>query len=57
MIWRAIALIVIVGGIFGALAGWLVIRWLDARRQREAWRRETEWLSPTDQDAPPKPPK
>jgi membrane-associated phospholipid phosphatase len=57
MIWRAIALIVIVGGILGALAGWLVIRWLDARRQREAWRRETEWLSPTDQDAPPKPPK
>jgi membrane protein YqaA with SNARE-associated domain len=47
---RALALIVIVGGILGALSGWCVVRWLDARRQREEWRRETEWLAPSDED-------
>jgi membrane protein YqaA with SNARE-associated domain len=53
MIWRIIALIVIAGGILGALAGYVVVRWLDERRRREDWRSETEWLSPTDQDPAP----
>jgi hypothetical protein len=50
---RVIALIVVVGGLLGALAGYCVVRWLDARRRREDWRRETEWLAPTDKDHAP----
>lgn len=50
---RAIALIVIVGGILGALAGYAVVRWLDARRRREDWKRDTEWLAPSDKDPAP----
>ena len=48
MIVRILALILIVGGSLGALIGYSVARWLDRRRQREDWRRETEWLAPED---------
>jgi membrane protein YqaA with SNARE-associated domain len=48
VIVRILALILIVGGTLGALAGWAVARWLDRRRERENWRRETEWLAPED---------
>ena len=53
MIWRILAFIVIGGGMLGAVAGYLVVRWLDARRQREEWRRETEWLAPGDREGQP----
>jgi membrane protein YqaA with SNARE-associated domain len=48
MIVRILAVIVIVGGLLGGLAGYGVVRWLDARRRREEWRRDTEWLAPPD---------
>jgi hypothetical protein len=48
VIVRVLALILIVGGSLGALGGYAVARWLDARREREEWRRETEWLAPKD---------
>ena len=50
MIVRVLAVIVIVGGSLGALLGYGVARWLDARREREDWRRETEWLAPEDHE-------
>ena len=48
VIVRILALILIVGGSLGALIGYSVARWLDRRREREDWRRETEWLAPED---------
>jgi len=45
-----LAVILIVGGSLGALAGWGVARWLDRRREREEWRRETAWLAPEDHE-------
>jgi membrane protein DedA with SNARE-associated domain len=48
VIVRILAFIVIVGGSLGALLGYSVASWLDRRRQREDWRRETEWLAPED---------
>ena len=45
MIVRVLAIIVLVGGTIGALAGYCVVRWLDGRRRRADWERETEWLS------------
>ena len=48
VIVRILAFILIVGGSLGALLGYSVARWLDRRRQREDWRRETEWLDPDD---------
>jgi hypothetical protein len=53
MIFRVIAVIVIVGGTLGALAGYSVVRWLDRRRRRADWERETEWLAPEHEDRLP----
>jgi membrane protein YqaA with SNARE-associated domain len=53
VIVRILALILIVGGSLGALGGWAVARWLDRRRERENWRRETEWLAPEDRERRP----
>jgi membrane protein YqaA with SNARE-associated domain len=50
---RILALIVIVGGSLGALAGYCVARWLDRRREREEWRRETQWLADEDRERRP----
>ena len=50
MIIRVLAVILIVGGSLGALVGYGVARWLDRRREREEWRRETEWLAPEDHE-------
>jgi membrane protein YqaA with SNARE-associated domain len=50
VIIRVLAVILIVGGSLGALAGWGVARWLDRRREREEWRRETAWLAPEDHE-------
>ena len=52
MIWRVLALILIVGGMLGALIGYAVVRWLDARRRLELWRRDTEWLQRGSDDRP-----
>ena len=35
----------LVGGSIGALVGYAMVRWLDARRQRTDWDHDTEWLS------------
>ena len=53
MILRILALILLVGGSIGALVGYAVVRWLDARRQRADWERETEWLSRQSQERQP----
>jgi hypothetical protein len=53
VIIRVLAIILIVGGSLGALLGWVVARWLDRRREREDWRRETEWLAPEDHEHRP----
>jgi len=53
MIVRVLVVILIVGGTLGALAGWGVARWLDRRREREEWRRETEWLAREDHERRP----
>jgi hypothetical protein len=45
MILRVLGAILLGGGALGALAGYGVARWLDSRRRRADWRRETEWLS------------
>jgi membrane protein DedA with SNARE-associated domain len=50
VIVRVLAIILIVGGSIGALTGYGVARWLDRRRQRKAWQRETAWLA-RDRDA------
>jgi hypothetical protein len=50
VIVRVLAVILIVGGSIGMLAGYGVARWLDRRREREDWRRETEWLAPEDRE-------
>jgi membrane protein YqaA with SNARE-associated domain len=53
VIVRILAFILIVGGSLGALAGYGVARWLDRRREREIWRRETEWLAAEDRKRRP----
>jgi hypothetical protein len=53
MIFRVIAVIVIVGGLLGALAGWCVVRWLDQRRRNADWERETAWLASKHEDRQP----
>jgi hypothetical protein len=45
MILRVFAVIVLIGGSVGALVGYSLVRWLDGRRRRADWERETEWLS------------
>ena len=50
MIVRVLVVILIVGGSLGALLGYGVARWLDGRREREDWRRDTEWLAPEDHE-------
>jgi membrane protein YqaA with SNARE-associated domain len=53
MIVRVLVVILIVGGSLGALLGYGVAHWLDQRREREEWRRETEWLAPEDHEHRP----
>jgi membrane protein YqaA with SNARE-associated domain len=53
VIVRIAALILIVGGGLGALLGYAVAHWLDQRRKREEWRRETEWLGHEDPERRP----
>ena len=53
MILRILVVILLVGGTIGALVGYLMVRWLDARRRRADWERETEWLSRESQERHP----
>lgn len=53
MIVRILAVIVLVGGSIGALVGYSMVRWLDARRRRADWERETEWLSRESEERRP----
>lgn len=53
MILRILVIILLVGGTIGALVGYTMVRWLDGRRRRADWERETEWLSGESQERQP----